>query len=225
LVQNFTVCMPLLTATSAFGLGKTLERSSTVLSREKVRQKIPTDRLSLMRMSPRFIYAWVKSDRMLIAVRNSYKHHCHSPVSLTTCHARLEHTIRKDLNKMWQQYTTKLASFFAIAFKTSILIMLNLPSVLWRCSLGGRKGTWPVKTEWLGAGVVICLQRGADLHMVQLMPLPLTVSRFSKIHVLPFWYWLTRVVPEKGPLNACVCVCILIMLKKSWQIQQNMKMA
>ena len=26
--------------------------------------------------------------------------------------------------------------------------------------------------------------------------------------VLPFWYWLTRVVPEKGPLNVCVCVCV-----------------
>jgi len=26
--------------------------------------------------------------------------------------------------------------------------------------------------------------------------------------VLPFWYWLTRVVPEKGPLNGCVCVCV-----------------
>ena len=25
--------------------------------------------------------------------------------------------------------------------------------------------------------------------------------------VLPFWYRLTRVVPEKGPLNVCVCVC------------------
>ena len=24
---------------------------------------------------------------------------------------------------------------------------------------------------------------------------------------LPFWYQLTRVVPEKGPLNGCVCVC------------------
>jgi len=32
-----------------------------------------------------------------------------------------------------------------------------------------------------GAGVVICLERGADLHMTQLMPLPLTVSCFSKI--------------------------------------------
>jgi len=24
--------------------------------------------------------------------------------------------------------------------------------------------------------------------------------------LLPFWYRLTRVVPEKGPLNECVCV-------------------
>jgi len=26
--------------------------------------------------------------------------------------------------------------------------------------------------------------------------------------VLPFWYRLTRVVPDKGPLNGCVCVCL-----------------
>jgi len=31
-------------------------------------------------------------------------------------------------------------------------------------------------TEWWGAGVDICLEQGADLHMAQLMPLPLTVS-------------------------------------------------
>ena len=56
--------------------------------------------------------------------------------------------------------------------------------------------------------MVICLERGADLHMAQLMPLPLTVSCFSKIQIgfKPFWYRLTRVVPDKGPLNGCVCV-------------------
>jgi len=31
--------------------------------------------------------------------------------------------------------------------------------------------------------VVICLERDADLHMTQLMPLPLTVSCFSKIQI------------------------------------------
>ena len=39
------------------------------------------------------------------------------------------------------------------------------------------------KTEWWGAGVVICLEQGADLHVAQLMPLPLTVSCFSKIQI------------------------------------------
>jgi len=39
------------------------------------------------------------------------------------------------------------------------------------------------KTEWWGAGVVICLERGAEMHMAQLMPLPLTVSCFSKIQI------------------------------------------
>jgi len=37
--------------------------------------------------------------------------------------------------------------------------------------------------DWWGDGVVICLQRGADLHMAQLMSLPLTVSCFSKIRI------------------------------------------
>ena len=34
-----------------------------------------------------------------------------------------------------------------------------------------------------GAGMVVCLERDADLHMAQLMPLPLIVSCFSKIQI------------------------------------------
>jgi len=64
------------------------------------------------------------------------------------------------------------------------------------------KGIRPVKTEWWGAGVVFCVERGADLHMAQLMPLPLTVSCFSK-------------VPEKGPLNVCVCVTAVLIIKNA----------
>jgi len=60
-------------------------------------------------------------------------------------------------------------------------------------------------------GVVFCLEQDADLHTAQLMPLPLTVSCFSKSRlVLPFWYRLTCVVPDKGPLNGCVCVCACV---------------
>ena len=51
--------------------------------------------------------------------------------------------------------------------------------------LVGRQEGHPAckKTEWCAAGVLICLERGADLHMAQLKPLPLTVSCFSKIEV------------------------------------------
>jgi len=49
--------------------------------------------------------------------------------------------------------------------------------------LGDRKGIRPVKTKWWGAGMVICLERDADLHIAQLMPLPLTVSCFRKIQI------------------------------------------
>ena len=66
-----------------------------------------------------------------------------------------------------------------------------------------------LNVKWWGAGVSICLKQGADLYMAQLMPLPLTVSLASVKSrlVLPFWYLLTRVVPDKGSLNGCVCVC------------------
>ena len=56
--------------------------------------------------------------------------------------------------------------------------------------------------------MVICLQRGADLHTVQQIPLPLTVSCFSKIQI-----GFTFLVPahlgspgERAVKRVCVCV-------------------
>jgi len=76
--------------------------------------------------------------------------------------------------------------------------------------LGGRKGIRPVKTEWWGAGVVICLERGADLHVAQLMPLPLTVSCFSGIQI-----GFAFLVPahlggpgKRAVKRMCVYVCV-----------------
>ena len=81
------------------------------------------------------------------------------------------------------------------------------PSVLWRCWLGSRKGIWPVKTEWWVAGVVICLEWGADLHMAQLMPLPLAVSCFSKIQIgFTFLVLAHPGSPGKRAVKR-VCVC------------------
>ena len=58
--------------------------------------------------------------------------------------------------------------------------------------------------------MVICLERGADLHMAQLIPLPLSLASVKSRLVLPFWYRLTQVVLDKGPLNVCVCTTLLL---------------
>jgi len=47
--------------------------------------------------------------------------------------------------------------------------------------VGRQEGHPACKT--LSGGVVICLEQGADLHTARLMPLPLTVSCFSKIQI------------------------------------------
>jgi len=49
--------------------------------------------------------------------------------------------------------------------------------------LGGRKGTQPVKKLNGGCWHGYLSGEGTDLHMAQLMPLPLTVSCFSKIQI------------------------------------------
>ena len=56
--------------------------------------------------------------------------------------------------------------------------------------------------------MVICLERDADLHMAQLMSLPLTVSCFSEIQIgFTFLIPAHPGSPAKGPLNGSVCIC------------------
>jgi len=49
--------------------------------------------------------------------------------------------------------------------------------------VGQQEGHPACKKQQWGAGMVICLERDADLHMAQLMPPPLTVSCFNKIQI------------------------------------------
>jgi len=57
--------------------------------------------------------------------------------------------------------------------------------------------------------MVICLERGADLHMAQLMPQPLTVSCFSKIQI-GFAFLLPAHLGSPGKrAGKLVCVCCL----------------
>jgi len=61
--------------------------------------------------------------------------------------------------------------------------------------------------------VVIYLERGADLHMAQLMPLPLTVSCFSEIQI-----GFTFPVPahpgspgQRAAKRVCMCMTCMYM--------------
>ena len=81
--------------------------------------------------------------------------------------------------------------------------------------LVGRQEGHPAckKTKWLGAGVAIRLDRDADLHMAQLMPLPLTVSCFSKIQI--GFTFLVPAHPGSPGQRAVkwVCVCVVSLRK------------
>ena len=72
---------------------------------------------------------------------------CRTDSILTHTHTHLEH------------------NYCILLLRIIILLLLhNVPSVLWRCWLGGRKGIRPVKNWVVGAGVVICLERGAECN-------------------------------------------------------------
>jgi len=59
--------------------------------------------------------------------------------------------------------------------------------------------------------VVVCLEQGADLHMAKLMPLPLTVTCFSKIQI-GFTFLVVAHLGSPGKRavkrGMCVCVCV-----------------
>ena len=58
--------------------------------------------------------------------------------------------------------------------------------------------------------MVICLERGADLHMDQLMPLRLAASCFSKIQIGTTFLVLGHLGSpgQRAVKRVCVCVCV-----------------
>jgi len=95
-------------------------------------------------------------------------------------------------------------------------------SVLLQCWLGGRKGIWPVKNWMVGCWHGYLTGEGADLHMVQKIPLPLTVSCFSKIQIgFNFLVSAHPDNPRQSPDGHKTDVCggggyVLISQKKTW---------
>ena len=81
----------------------------------------------------------------------------------------------KASNNFYDNYFHLEFTFSAFAFSALTLLV------------GWREGHPACKIlEWWDAGVVVCLGRGADLHMAQLMPLAL-----SPAPVNPDWSYLS----------------------------------
>jgi len=104
-------------------------------------------------------------------------------------------------------------SIAAITPHVDFMLIILHPFISFRAStlMVGRQEGQPAckKTEWWGTGVVICLEQGADLHMAQLMPLPLTVSCFSEIQIGFNFLVLAHLgSPGKRAVKR-VCVCVL----------------
>ena len=88
-------------------------------------------------------------------------------------------------------------------------IPLGIPLIALTLLVGRQEGHPACKKRSGGvlASLSISLERGADLHMASWCHChSLSLASVKSRLVLPFWYQLTRVVPDKGPLNVCVCV-------------------
>ena len=69
--------------------------------------------------------------------------------------------------------------------------------------------------------MVICLEQGAELHTAQLMPLPLTVSCFSKLQI--GFAFLILAHPGSPGQRAIkrMCVCVYVTVWQSFLRDQS----
>ena len=121
----------------------------------------------------------------------------------------MRHRLQWFIHHLVHGYEEKHPLYTPLFFLSTLLLRNSAFSAL--TLLVGRQEGHPAckKTEWWDAGVVICLVRGADLHIAQLMPLPLTVSCSSKIQI-GFTFLVPAYLGSPGKSavkRVCVCVC------------------
>ena len=133
------------------------------------------------------------------------------------CHAQ-EEVDCKQVPVFWY-YDCRVACPYASCIETTRYItQLNIFYLAYTYSafsaltmlVGRQKGRPACKKLWWGTGMVICLERDADLHMAQRIPLPLNVSCFSKIQI--GFTFLILAHPgspgQRAIKRVCVCVCV-----------------
>ena len=135
---------------------------------------------------------------------------------MSTSPVRCSHfTLRNPKSHFQQYYSNILLSIYVIL--DTEYIALHVPCWFYSFSaltlLVGRQEGHPAckklsskVLEWLSvwSKVQTCIWPSwCHCHSLSL------ASVKSRL-VLPFWYRLTWVVPDKGPLNVCVCVCACV---------------
>jgi len=154
-----------------------------------------------MRLNDR---AWRRCDHM-----SNYFDHLFTIITIRTHTCTYRHWTDGSTCSPAARFTKYLTIYHAIILSLSYSRFIAFSALT---LLVGRQEGHPAckKTEWWGTGVVICLEQGADLHMAQSMPLPLTASCFSKIQI-----GFTFLVPahlgspgQRAIKCMCVCVCV-----------------
>ena len=142
-----------------------------------------------------------------------YQMHCcwtFAATLSTSCwqNINMDKSVNTQQQHMDQSYRQNQTFLMTDNWFPNCLQCFEMPSVLWRCWLGGRKGTRHVKN--LSGGVLAWLSVWSE---VQTCIWPswchchsLSLASVKSSLVLPFWYRLTWVVPDRGPLNG-LCVC------------------
>jgi len=88
----------------------------------------------------------------------------------------------------------------------------SLPSVLWRCWLGSRKGIQPVKTS---GQVLMWLSVGSELQIMCIWSSwchchPIIFCFIKIQNGLSFWCRLTQIVLEKKAIKWMLCSVVVI---------------
>ena len=113
----------------------------------------------------------------------------------------------------WQELPILTSIRLVLCWVRESVPSVPVPSVLWCCWMGGRKGIRPVK-NWV-VGWLHGYLSGARCRLTyaQLMPLPLTVSCSSKVQI--GFTFLVPAHPGSPGKRAVkrVCVCILSSLE------------
>ena len=118
---------------------------------------------------------------------------------------------------IWVLSLVSTANTTTTTTTTTILwpFVRDYPSVLWCCLLGGRS-IQPVK-NWVVGCWRGCLGRRADLHMAQLMPLPL-ISSCSKKMQIGFTF-LVPAYPGSPGQNPESCKTVVVVVVMVWNLE------